>query len=244
MDKIKKYFIEFLMIFLGITLGFFVENVREDYKIKKSMIQNYKALIDDLRADSLNINLYKIQGTKSYADLVKLHTLIYDFHSEKITWDTLKNKMLRIERLPSYGTVFINNSTFKAIQSSGLLSGLEDKKLSRKLSYYYEVILKRVEDNNKIFDQIGIEFYNNHFPFMPFNFSNRLFENSDLKKPDDYKEFLLGLETSKKILLSEKFIYDLDAFSAKVLHYNDIKETLYEENQSLLKTLYKIQQQK
>ena len=36
------------------------------------MIQNYKALIDDLRADSLNINLYKIQGTKSYADLVKL----------------------------------------------------------------------------------------------------------------------------------------------------------------------------
>ena len=152
--------------------------------------------------------------------------------------------MLRIERLPSYGTVFINNSTFKAIQSSGLLSGLEDKKLSRKLAYYYEVILKRVEDNNKIFDQIGIEFYNNHFPFMPFNFSNRLFENSDLKKPDDYKEFLLGLETSKKILLSEKFIYDLDAFSAKVLHYNDIKETLYEENQSLLKTLYIIQQQK
>ena len=74
MDKIKKYFIEFLMIFLGITLGFFAENVREDYKIKKSMIQNYKALIDDLRADSLNINLYKIQGTKSYADLVKLHT--------------------------------------------------------------------------------------------------------------------------------------------------------------------------
>ena len=74
MDNIKKYFIEFLMIFSGITLGFFVENVREDYKIKKSMIQNYKALIDDLRADSLNINLYKIQGTKSYADLVKLHT--------------------------------------------------------------------------------------------------------------------------------------------------------------------------
>ena len=79
---------------------------------------------------------------------------------------------------------------------------------------------------------------------MPFNFSNRLFENSDLKKPDDYKEFLLGLETFKKILSSEKFIYDLDAFSAKVLHYNDIKETLYEENQSLLKTLYIIQQQK
>lgn len=243
MDKIKKYFIEFLMIFLGITLGFFAENMREDYKIKKSMIQNYKALIDDLRADSITINRYNIEGTKAYADLVKLHTLIYDFHSKKISWDSLKIKMMEIDRLPSYGTVFINNSTFKAIQSSGLLSGLDDKQLTRKLSYYYEVILKRVEDNNKIFDQIGIEFYNKQFPFVPYNFTNRLFENSDLKKPDNYKEFLFGLQASKKIICSEGFVFDLDAFSGKVLHYNSIKETLYKENQSLLKTLYKIQQQ-
>jgi hypothetical protein len=70
-----------------------------------------------------------------------------------------------------------------------------------------------------------------------------LFENSELKKPDNYKEYLFGLQASKKIISSEQFIFDLDAFSGKVLHYNSIKETLYKENQSLLKTLYKIQQQ-
>ena len=243
MDKFKKYFIEFLMIFLGITLGFFAENAREDYKIKKSMIQNYKSLIDDLRADSIKINIYKIDGNKSYTDLIKLHHLIYNFHSGNMSWDSLKTDLMKLDVLPSYSTVFINNSTFKAIQSSGLLSGLEDKQLSKNLSYYYEVILKRVEDNNKIFDQIGIDFYNNQFPFIPFNFSNRLFNKSELKKPENYKEFLLGLETSKKIICSDKFIYDLDAYSAKVLHYNNIKETLFKENQSLLSALYKIQNQ-
>ena len=98
------------------------------------------------------------------------------------------------------------------------------------------------EDNHKIFDQIGIEFYNKQFPFVPFNFSNRLFENTDLKKPENYKEFLLSLEASKKIICSDKFIFDLYAFSGRVLYYNNIKETLYKENQSLLKTLYEIQQ--
>ena len=137
MDKIKKYFIEFLMIFSGITLGFFAENMREDYKIKKSMIQNYKSLIDDLRADSVNINIYKIDGNKSYTYLIKLHHLIYNFHSGNMSWDSLKTDLMKLDVLPSYSTVFINNSTFKAIQSSGLLSGLEDKQLSKNLSYYY-----------------------------------------------------------------------------------------------------------
>ena len=193
------------------------------------MIHNYKAIINDLRADSLTINLYNIEATKAYANLVKLHTLIYDFHSINITWDSLKIKMTEIDKLLSYGTVFINNSTFKAIQSSGFLSGLDDKQLTRKLSYYYEVILKRVEDNNKIFDQIGIEFYNKQFLFVTFNFTNRLFENSDLKKSENYKEFLLSLEASKKIICSDKFIFDLDDGYGKVLHYNNIKETLYKE---------------
>ena len=98
------------------------------------------------------------------------------------------------------------------------------------------------EDNHKIFDQIGIEFHNKQFPFIPFNFTNRLFENSDLNKSVNYKVFLLSLEASKIYICSDKFIFDLYAFSGKGLHYNNIKKTLYKENQSLLKTLYKIQQ--
>ena len=47
---------------------FLQENMREDYKIKKSMIQNYKALIDDLRAAfsswQENLNLFIFHLTK------------------------------------------------------------------------------------------------------------------------------------------------------------------------------------
>ena len=51
--KWKEYLFQFLMLFLAITLGFFVENIREHY-------------VEDLRAKTLAKNLYK----EIYADSI------------------------------------------------------------------------------------------------------------------------------------------------------------------------------
>ena len=44
----KEYFLEFLMIFLAVTMGFFAENIRENYVEHKSAREYASLLIEDL----------------------------------------------------------------------------------------------------------------------------------------------------------------------------------------------------
>jgi hypothetical protein len=59
----KEYFLEFLMIFLAVTMGFFAENIREhitdNAKEKEYMI----SMIEDLKKDTANLNI-EIKGNR------------------------------------------------------------------------------------------------------------------------------------------------------------------------------------
>jgi len=48
--------------------------------------------------------------------------------------------------------------TNKGFASGGLLSYVTDKDLKTGLSYYYDVLFKRINDNNKLFDDVGINY--------------------------------------------------------------------------------------
>lgn len=237
----KNYFAEFLMLFFAISLGFFAENIREEYKIKKILSENYNSLITDLRRDSLFVSR-DIRKSFQFQNLNQLHNAIYEYHNNDLSWLNLKNKLFKIGPLPAYATLYINNSTYKNIQSSGLLSSIKDKEFRTLLSFYYEVLFKRVSDNNKNYDKIGIEFFNKHFPFLPFEFSTQYYDETVLKKPENYKSFLLNLEISKNILTSEKLIFELNSYTSETLFYQSIKSTVYEHNQEILKYLYDIKQ--
>src|SRR5580692_12606300 len=54
--KWKEYFLEFLMIFLAVTMGFFAENIRENYVEHKSAREYASLLIEDLATDTVEIN--------------------------------------------------------------------------------------------------------------------------------------------------------------------------------------------
>src|SRR4051812_5753409 len=49
--KWKEYFLEFLMIFLAVTMGFFAENIREHFVIKKHEKEYMVSLVRDLNND-------------------------------------------------------------------------------------------------------------------------------------------------------------------------------------------------
>jgi hypothetical protein len=52
----KEYFLEFLMIFLAVTMGFFAESYREHLVNAEKEKHYAKGLFDDLRKDTTNIN--------------------------------------------------------------------------------------------------------------------------------------------------------------------------------------------
>jgi hypothetical protein len=52
----KEYFLEFLMIFLAVTMGFFAESLRERISNSEKESGYIKSLLVDLKADSVEIN--------------------------------------------------------------------------------------------------------------------------------------------------------------------------------------------
>jgi hypothetical protein len=53
--KFKEYFLEFLMIFLAVTMGFFAESIRERISNKEHAKLLTGQLINDLKKDTLNL---------------------------------------------------------------------------------------------------------------------------------------------------------------------------------------------
>ncbi|MEO8711084.1 MAG: hypothetical protein ABI405_03120 [Parafilimonas sp.] len=56
--NLKEYFLEFLMIFLAVTLGFIAENIREDVTEHQHAKIYAASMIQDLKADTAQLNSY------------------------------------------------------------------------------------------------------------------------------------------------------------------------------------------
>ena len=52
----KEYFLEFLMIFLAVTMGFFAENIREHFSTNEIVMQLTKQMVQELKKDTANLN--------------------------------------------------------------------------------------------------------------------------------------------------------------------------------------------
>ncbi len=67
--KFKEYFLEFLMIFLAVTMGFIAENIREHLSDRSKEKEYIHSIIKDLNTDSSN-----------------LHYIIYTYFPQLNTW--------------------------------------------------------------------------------------------------------------------------------------------------------------
>ena len=54
--KFKDYLFDFFMLFFAVTLGFIVENTRENFSKKKKEKEYMRSMIQDLKEDTLKIN--------------------------------------------------------------------------------------------------------------------------------------------------------------------------------------------
>ena len=75
--KFKEYFLEFIMIFLAVTLGFLSESLREHLSDSRREKEYIQSLIGDLQQDTTNIKLVtkllfkNIRGQDSLINLLK-----------------------------------------------------------------------------------------------------------------------------------------------------------------------------
>ena len=81
----KSYFKEFFMLFLAISLGFFVENQREAYVENKSAKVLAQSMLEDLEQDKAALHS-AIRFNKEKE--VEISSLMAIFNSPQNTWDT------------------------------------------------------------------------------------------------------------------------------------------------------------
>lgn len=234
----KEYILEFVMLFTAVTLGFFAENLREHTIIKERLEQNKIAILKDLKQDALTIDSILVQDELLIKKFNTALDVLYLSKKGKITESELLLKVIPT-LIAGNPTLYVNNSSFKNMQSSGLLSNLEDNELKSRLSYYYEVIFKRIESNNISFDQSSIN-YNNTFPLgvgADLRKTNQFNNEFTLNNSSNYFDFMLSLKKTKDILKSDDFIYDLQKYYNYIFIYKRLIIMTKDENNKLIKLM-------
>ena len=236
----KEYITEFIMLFAAVTLGFLAENLREHQIINHRIEQNEKAILKDLEADSSEIARVLDVEDKSIYTFNKINHLFYLVKNKKISQQQFIDSIKILPNLIAVTTtVYVNNSSFKNMQSSGLLSYLEEGALKDNLTKYYEVNFKSIEAANEFFDQVGIVF-NNYFPIGLGKLIRDYQQYSKeyaLNDGDNYQNFMLSLNKSKHDFSSDEFIFEVQKYYNYIFIYRTSLLKTKKSNEKILKLL-------
>jgi hypothetical protein len=161
--KWNHYLFEFLMLSLAVTLGFFVDNVREGRAERQLELQHMQSLISDLRQDTL-----RFSRQIEVADLViSMCDSIIQLLSknERQAHDQQRLYLLSRAMSPKILPHFVNDRTFEEMRGSGALRLINTSSIADSISTYYffskeliwlnELVLTRfqqkVEMESKVF---------------------------------------------------------------------------------------------
>ncbi len=196
--KWTHYFWEFLMLFLAVTLGFFVENQREHYVEGIREKKYLQSLVADLMSDttSFSTSLKKNRTTIRAFDSV-IHLLKYYNNKEETN-----QKLYSLVRLnnPSIGAVKINYTAFDQMRTSGNLRLIHDQNIIDSINNYY-FHARDIERNNDLLEE--------RFR-AKVEFEGKVFDGEVFQKMMDIEDFKLKppsgnplLVTSDKAVLNE-----------------------------------------
>jgi hypothetical protein len=138
----KEYFLEFLMIFLAVTMGFFAENIREYMSDREKEETNINSLAKNLIADSVKIesNLQDVRDVKlktdSLMDIIKSgkykeqHEMLY-----RLAYQTRGFRQFEY-----------SNVTFEQMKSSGSLGLIRNEAIRNDLVNYNNFITTAIRE--------------------------------------------------------------------------------------------------
>lgn len=226
-NELSSRSLDFIMLFLAVTLGFVAENYREAQVIEANLQENYAAMLDELEIDRAQIDRICVPKLAQGRALLAIEHLLYEYQNGRITYETVVNGILELDSIPSYPTVFINNATYKSIQSMGYMASIKDDRLKLTMTNYYETMMKRLEDNNALFDQEGADFFNNDMPALKLKWLRDEDALTVLRHPTDsafndlktYQRWVLMRPETKLYMSSVRAIQDVEAFRSRFLVY-------------------------
>ena len=136
------------MLFLAVTLGFFVENQREHYIEHQREKQYIRSLIADLKVDNQALDTHIDNITRQ---LSMMDSMIVLLNNPDLI---VKNsgQLYYLGRVsPRFGTLSINNRTFEQLKNSGNFRLIRNLNTSDKIMAYYDK-LQQIRQVEGIYD--------------------------------------------------------------------------------------------
>lgn len=190
--RIKKnnwgyYTIELLVVFIGVTAGFLLNNWREDAVESKLQQKYLESFYNDVQSDESNMDsliLHSQIKIENLLDILKKTEVINKPLIEELA-QKIVLEIMYIEWLSP------SNDTYKDIMNSGNLNLISDYKSKEKISSYYAFL-----DEVKNVEQYYIDHMNNYgFPILYNNYHlfKRTFINKESYQSIEFTNMYLGV---------------------------------------------------
>ena len=163
--KWTHYFWEFLMLFLAVTLGFFVENQREHFIEHQREKKFAKRLLSDLKQDSAFLAMRFQQfeeRQKNEEEFLKIMT------NPLISSDSAVMNSFKL-LLRSFRPEF-NTATYEQMKTSGSLRYIQNDSVTTAIQEYYEILVPKIyreqPEVHKLFTEYIVPYITRHFKFQ------------------------------------------------------------------------------
>jgi hypothetical protein len=213
--RFSAYFLEFLMIFLAVTMGFIAENIREHFTERSKEKQYIIGFIRDLRDDTSNLqhvikfDVKQIKGLDSMLQLA--HANISTGSNLKLFYD------MAFKYLYSSATFRSNDATLQELKSTGDYRLMEKDHVADSLSKYDAEIRGIYEQG---------DYYKSYFKEI----LSRLDDLTDLTVLTDTSYMKKGKLTNKPLPPLRNDGNKLPTFFNKVLAFREITDSYAEYN--------------
>ncbi|HTH55330.1 MAG TPA: hypothetical protein VL728_04750 [Cyclobacteriaceae bacterium] len=203
-----RFIFEFALLFLAITAGFFVENLRENWSEKRQERELIKTMVQDLEIDihsldsAINLRTNRVAMLDSLTQLINSADANHWTHRLYI-FGRKVTRILDFSFLPT-------DRTFEQLKNANGFRLIENQKVAVRISKYYEQVnqIKQLQIVESDFTKI----------YLPISY--KIFDGLVFDKIVDKKGKVTSFSTSENPLLLKGYENHLNDFNGNL---NNIK---------------------
>jgi len=133
------YFLDFLVVFLGISVSFWMNEWNSDRKNNSLHHVDIHALLVDLEHDYQSLNLVYDRILEGDAKAFRLLEVIQNRRAQALPYDAFVDSLISIGYVYNYSTFFMVDATYKSLVNSGRIQSFPVE-VNMKLRDYYEAV--------------------------------------------------------------------------------------------------------
>ena len=226
----KEYFLEFLMIFLAVTMGFFAESIRERISDNSKEKEYIISMLEDVQTDTANIHNAIALNKKRVLALDTLATLCFNYDASKSNDPDIYRLYRQALVHPDF--ISLTERTLSQLKNSGAMRLIRKKEVIDSIVLYDDLA-------KKLIDQQGYyELYQNKTVETSFKIFNFGYYNFGYKKgvSEAHKYDAAKLISTDKLLFIE-FGNCISVYKGVVRFYTDRLEETDEHANYLITTI-------